>query len=119
MVSGAGTFGNKVVAPPQAEADTFSPDSYWWIFRRLMDNVKGDPINSLPGRYPVRNRRVRTAFDRLEQEFEAEVPEVMRKAIEARETDHETAAHILDEFSEQCVNKVVTAIYELWTEFDK
>ena len=26
MVSNAGTFGNKVVAPPQAEPDTFSPD---------------------------------------------------------------------------------------------
>ena len=39
-----------------------------------MDNVKGDPINSLPGHYPDRNRRVRLTFDRLEREFEAEVP---------------------------------------------
>jgi hypothetical protein len=83
-----------------------------------MDNVKGDPINSLPGRYPVRNRKVRTAFDRLEREFEAEVPDVMRRAIETRETDHEAAAHILDEFSERCVNKVVAAIDELLMEFD-
>jgi hypothetical protein len=40
----------------------------------------------------------------------------MRKAIETRETDHEAAAHILDEFSEQCVDKVVEAIRELLTE---
>jgi secernin len=105
-----------MVAPPQAEPDTFSPDSYWWLFRRLMDNVKGDPVNSLPGRYPIRNRRVRMAFDLLEQEFEAEVPDVMRRAIETRESDHEAAAHILDEFSERCVDKVVATTRELLTE---
>jgi secernin len=118
MVSKAGTFGDKVVAPPQAEPDTFSPDSYWWLFRQLMDNVKGDPIHSVPGRYPVRNRRVRAAFDQLEREFEAEVPDVMRKAIAMRETDPEAAANILDAFSERCVDRVVAAIRELLTEFD-
>lgn len=82
-----------------------------------MDNVKGDPINSLPGHYPDRNRRVRAAFDRLEREFEAEVPDVMHKAIETRETDNEAAANILDAFSEQCVDKVVAATRELLKEF--
>jgi secernin len=118
MVSSAGTCGNQVVAPPRAEPDTFSADSYWWLFRRLMDNVKGDPIHSLPGHYSVRNRRVRTSFDELEREFEAEVPNVMRKAIEAREINHEAAAHTLDEFSERCVDKVVAATRELLTEFN-
>jgi len=119
MVSNAGTFGgNQVVAPPQAEPDTFSPDSYWWLFRRLMDEVKGDPINSLPGCYPVRNHKVRTAFDQLEQEFEAEVPKVMQKAVATRETDPEAAAHVLDEFSERCVDKAVAAISELLIEFN-
>jgi secernin len=118
IVSNPGTFGDKVVPPPQAEPDSFSPDSYWWLFRRLMDNVKGDTVNSLPGHYPVRNRRVRTAFDRLESEFEAEVPDVMQKAIETRETDQEAAAQILDEFSERCVDEVVATIHKLLTEID-
>lgn len=83
-----------------------------------MDSVKGDPVNSLPGHYPVRNRKVRLAFDRLEQEFEAEVPDVMRKAMETKEVDHETAAQILDEFSERCVNKVVGTLRELQKELD-
>lgn len=83
-----------------------------------MDNVKGDPIHSLPGRYSVRNRQVRTAFDRLEREFDAELPDVMRKAIETRETDHEAAGHILDAFSERCVDKVVAAIRELLTQIN-
>jgi len=81
-----------------------------------MDSVKGDAVNSLPGRYPIRNRRVRASFDILEQEFEAEVPDVMRKAIETRETDQEAAARILDEFSERCVNRVVMSIHGLLKE---
>ena len=83
-----------------------------------MDNVKGDPVNSLPGYYPKRNRRVRTAFDMLERGFEAEVPDTMHKAIKARETNHEAAAYILDEFSERCVNKVVETIRDLLVELD-
>jgi secernin len=116
MVSRAGTgqsAGKQVVAPPEAQPDTFSPDSYWWLFRRLMDHVKGDPVNSLPGHYPRRNSRVRAAFDPLEREFEAEVPDVMRKAVKIRETDPDAAAHVLDEFSERCVNKVVAAVHAL------
>jgi hypothetical protein len=42
----------------------------------------------------------------------------MRKAIETRETDHGAAAHILDEFSERCVDKVVAAIHDLLKELD-
>jgi secernin len=118
MVSNAGTFGDKVVAPPQAEPDTFSHDSYWWLFRRLMDTAKGDPIHSVPGCYPERNPRVRAAFDPLEGVFEAELPDVIRKAVKRRETDPKAAADILDEFSERCVDKVVSAIRELMTEFD-
>jgi len=48
-VSNAGTFGRKVLAPPKAEEDKFFPDSYWWLFRRLMDKTKGNAIKSLPG----------------------------------------------------------------------
>ena len=118
IVSNAGTCGIKVMAPPQAEPDTFSPDSYWWLFRRLMDNVKGDPIHSLPEHYPVRNRKVRMVFDRLEREFEAQVSDVMRNASELRETNPEAAAYILDELSEQCVDKVIVAIRELLAEFN-
>jgi hypothetical protein len=57
-------------------------------------------------------------FDGLEREFEAELPDIMRKAVETRETDPETAARILDEFSERCVNKVVAAIHALLAELD-
>lgn len=83
-----------------------------------MDSVKGDPVDSLPGHYPIRNREVRAAFDMLEREFEVEVSDVMQKAIGMRETDHEAAAHILDAFSERCVDKVVAATRDLLKEFN-
>ena len=82
-----------------------------------MDDVKGDPIHSLPGCYSDRNRRVRTTFDRLEREFEEEVPEVVQRAIETRETNQEALAGILDEFTDQCVNQVISTISTLLKEF--
>jgi secernin len=119
IVSRAGTFGegqthvSAPTPPDQAAADEFSPDSYWWLFRRLMDAVKGGPVHSRPDAYPSRNRRVRAAFDALEQEFEAEVPEVVREAAQMREVNQVAAACILDGFSEQCVHKVMASLDEL------
>src|SRR5262249_12276702 len=80
IVSSAGTFGKRVAPPDRAREDEFSPDSYWWLFRELMDQVKGDPIRSLPAYYTSRNRMVRERFDALERTFAAEVPAVVRKA---------------------------------------
>jgi len=81
-----------------------------------MDNIKGDPIHSLPGHYPVKNHRVRIRFDELEQEFESELPTTMGRAIAARESDPQAGAHLLDEFSQRCVDKVVETIRDLLKE---
>jgi secernin len=116
-VSLAGTFGKKVVPPPDAGEDRFAPGSYWWLFRRLEDCVKGDPIRSLPGCYPMRNPQVRARFDPLEQEFEAEIPRVMEKAVTWRKSDPEAAVSLLDEFTESCVQKVILSVEDLLREF--
>lgn len=111
LVTNPGSFGKRVVAANLAVEDTFSAQSYWWLFRDLMDRVKGHPITSLPGLYPTRNQLVRAQFDALEQEFEIETPSVVRQALAA---DHpETRACILDEFTERCVHKVITMLQEL------
>jgi hypothetical protein len=110
IVLQAGTAGKQVIAPPQAMADTFAPTSYWWLFRQLMDCVKGDAIVAQPGYYPYRNQIVRARFDQLEQEFAAEVPEIWRRYVEAGD------AHILDGFTEGCVERVVMALEGLLTE---
>lgn len=118
IVSRAGSFGKHVVAPPDAEEDEFAPDSYWWLFRRLMDKVKGDPVRSLPKLYESRNRTVRTRFDALEQAFEAELPGVLQRATESKEAGEEAVARILDEFIAACVARVIVTLEELLREFD-
>jgi secernin len=111
IVSNPGTFGKRTVAADVATEDTFSARSYWWLFRELLDRVKGHPITSLPGLYPVRNQLVRAEFDTLEQEFEAEAPNVVRQALAVKHSD--IRASILDEFTQRCVHKVLVVLEEL------
>jgi secernin len=116
IVSSAGGMGKQVIPANQAGEDTFSPASYWWLFRQLNDRVKGDAIKSLPGYYPQRNRQVRARFDALEQEFSAQLPQVMARAAENRQNPLEVA-RILDQFSAACVDKVLAAIEDLLAAF--
>ena len=118
IISSVGTLGKKVTPPSRAEEDEFSPNSYWWLFRRLIDRVKGDPVKSLPNYYELRNHIVRARLDTIEKEIEAELPEVLRKAAELRNVGRGTVACLLDEFTESCVSKVVIALKELLREFE-
>lgn len=117
-ISRAGTFGKRVIPPPEAGEDEFSPDSYWWLFRRLNDKVKGDPIESLPGYYEVRNQAVRAKFDAIEKACAEELPGVLAHAVEAKDIGQEAVANVFDEFTEMCVNRVLIALEELLQEFD-
>jgi len=116
VVSRAGTFGKRVARPDRAAEDTFSPDSYWWLFRQLLDKVKGDPVSSVPGLYPSRNRIVREHFDAIEQQCAAELPGVLDRAAGANTAD--TRAEILDAFTARCVDRVMITLRELLVQFD-
>jgi hypothetical protein len=83
-----------------------------------LDKVKGDPIKSLPGYYPMRNRMVRTRFDALERKFETELPGALQKAAQMSEVGHEAVASMLDDFTAVCVRQVVNTVTELLREFD-
>jgi secernin len=52
IVSSAGRLGLGIVPPPQAGEDEFSDDSYWWLFRKLLDEAKGKTAGSRPNRFP-------------------------------------------------------------------
>lgn len=112
IVSRAGTAGKRTVAPPDAPIDTWAPDSYWWLFRELIDRVKGDAVRSLPGYYQRRNRLVRARFDPLEQAFAAETPAVLERYAATG------GAAVLDGFTARCVEQVVAALRELLAEFE-
>ncbi len=111
-LSTAGGFGKRVTPPPEATEDTYAPNSYWWRFRDLMDQTKGDPVKSLPYHYPIKHRIVRTKFNALEQDFAAHLPTVLEKANAAQQAG-EDPAPIFDTFTANCVNKVMSALQEL------
>jgi secernin len=102
--------GKQVTPANLATEDSFSPDSYWWLFRHLNDWVKGDSVNSLPGCYVDRNPQVRSRFNALEQSFSEQLPEVMKRAARIREQNPIQMAAILDEFSETCIHQVLETI---------
>ena len=112
-VSRAGTFGKRVVAPHTATEDTFSPDSYWWQFRRLLDTVKGDAVGSRPGFYAERQRVVRAKFDALEAAFADETPRVVQQAMAMREREPAAATVALDDFTAACVRTVTATLVDL------
>jgi len=113
MVSNAGLLGKQVTPAHQVGEDQFSPNSYWWLFRRLNDWVKGDAVNSLPGCYQERNPLVRARFDALEQAFAEQLPGVLQRAEAAGEHSPDERAQILDRFTEECVQQVLGAVNEL------
>jgi secernin len=119
VVSRAGTFGKRVVAPDRAREDAFSSDSYWWLFRRLMDVVKGDSLHSIPGCYRAGNQLVREQFDAIEQSFLAETPGVVQQAAAMMETDRPAAAAILDAFSARCLETTMVALKQLLAALDR
>jgi secernin len=110
VVTKAGTSGKTVVPPAQAAVDTFSPASYWWRFKCLMDQVKGGDGRSRPGHYLRKNRLVRAQFDRLEAAFAAELPDVLSEAVDQ---SGRPAGHILADFTGRCVDRVVAVLDEL------
>ncbi len=113
IVSQAGTAGKQVTAPPDAVPDSFAPVSYWWLFRELNDRVKGDAIRSIPGLYPERNRIVRAKFDALERNFAAQLAQV----LQADQAANGVSATILDDFTADCVQRVVAAVRDLLSQF--
>ena len=106
IVTTAGTYGNRVEQPSKAGRDTFSAESFWWLFRDLSDKVMANPKQ----RGPI----VRTAFDALEKEFEAGVPDVMKRAVRAENT-----AAVLDEYTAKCLEKVLREVRALRARFSR
>ncbi|MBE0432412.1 C69 family dipeptidase [candidate division WOR-3 bacterium] len=114
ILSKAGKLGKTVTAPNTVGKDDFSADSYWWLFRDLMDKVKGDPVKSLPGYYATRNPQVRKAFDAMEMKWEKEVATLEAQVVKLKKGGKkEEAGKMLDEFTARCVTDVLKTIDQL------
>jgi len=112
IVSTAGTAGRHIVPPREAVLDQFSDQSYWWLMRDLCDKSSAGVKD--------RTAEIRAVFDPLEEEFAAQVPTVMRKAVALRKAgDARGAVHLLDEFTAACVDKVLAETNALRRRFDE
>jgi secernin len=111
VMSAAGTLGKRVAPPVEVAEDQYASGSFWWLFRKLMDCVKGDALQSLPGLYPVRNQLVRERFGALEAEFEVSLPGAIQRACAAKRGSIDAA--VLDEFMADCVARVVSEVQDL------
>lgn len=112
IVGATGPRGKTVEPPESVMPDSTSPDSYWWVFRDLCDEVRIA--------YEERNPMVREAFDPLEKEFADGLPALLEKANALRaEGDQQAAAALLDEYTAACVEKSVSRARELLDRFAK
>jgi len=106
ILSTAGTAGRAVVAPEKASRDGFAENSFWWLFRDLCDRINADEASRLPA--------ARAAFDALEKDFAAGVPETVDRAAALLRAGHPgAAAAVLDAYSASCVGRVLEKVREL------
>lgn len=111
----AGSAGRRVRRPEDAPDDTFAEGSYWWLFRRLLDRVKGDERG---GSFTERQPIVRAAFDELERRWAAELPGVAGEALRRRR-DHGDAAmaETLASFTDGCAHEAARTAAGLIAKF--
>ena len=110
IVTKAGTYGTHDERPDKTGRDTFSPKSYWWLFRDLSDKVRADRGTRAP--------MVRKAFDALEKEFEADLGDLVKKAVQLRKDGQAArAARILDDYTAACVKRALVKVNELRRQF--
>ena len=91
--------------PEGAVADTYSTDSYWWAFHRLLETVAGDDLGSA---YLERQPTVRQRFDPLQQRWSDEV--------NIRATD--ASAQDWLELTTRCTNEALQVARELLANFN-
>jgi secernin len=116
VLAQAGRQGKTVTRPDRAKPDTFSKDSYWWLFRELLDQVKGDETGS---RFRTRQPIVRQTFDRLEREWQDRARKTEQLAITERNAGRSAqAARRLDNLTDACVETALDAVAKLKKSMD-
>lgn len=98
IVSAAGTAGKTVTPAPEVEKDRFSGESYWWLFRNLMDKRRN-------------KSKVRESFAGLQKKWEDEIEDVEARAVELKKSGRkQECSQILDDFTSRCVDEVLAIL---------
>ena len=109
VLTAAGSCGKTVTPPSQVERDEFSAKSYWWMFRDLLDKIKGDETGT---EFNKRQPIVRTAFNQLEQKWMSQARDVEQQSIVQDSTSP------LEDFTRKCVDEAVTMVNRLRKSID-
>jgi secernin len=115
LLSKAGTAGKTVTPPPEAREDQFQDGSYWWLFRDLLDRIKGDEHGR---QFRGRQRIARETFDEIERRWETRVAEAEAEAVMLRkEGQVEQAAERLATLTAACVKEGAAAAEQVNAHF--
>lgn len=108
FVKDPGAAGKKIMAPNEAIKDEYSPNSYWWEFKKLLDLTKGDEIGST---WNVRHPVVRKASDAVEADFAERLLAVEKEAANLiQKGDTEKAWQFLSSFTEKCFEQSLETV---------
>ena len=115
LLSRAGTAGKTVTPPPEATEDRFKKGSYWWLFRELLDRIKGDEYGR---RFRGRQRIARETFDEIESHWETRVAEAEAEAVMLRKQGAvEKAAQRLASLTAACIKEGAAAVEKVNAHF--
>jgi len=111
VLTRAGRQGKTVTRPDRAKRDTFSKKSYWWLFRDLLDRIKGDDTGT---HFRKRQPMVRNAFDQLERQW-LERSATLEQNVIADRKSRKTgdASKRLDDFTDSCVGEALATVKKL------
>ena len=111
ILTRAGRQGKTVTRPDRAKRDTFSKKSYWWLFRDLLDRIKGDDTGT---HFRKRQPMVRNAFDQLERQW-LERSATLEQNVIADRKSRKTgdASKRLDDFTDSCVGEALATVKKL------
>lgn len=111
LLSNSGTVKEKSADPSRSAKDQASDDSYWWRYRNLLDQLKGDEIGTLFNR----NKNItRGSFDRLEQKWSEQIRNIEKNAASLNKAGKRNEAiALVSAFSSNCLDEAIKTIEEV------
>ena len=111
LLSNAGTVRVKSVNPTKSAQDQSTEDSYWWKFRDLLDELKGNENGTL---YSKNKEIARKVFGPLEQKWLTLIRDIEEEAaILHKAGKRKEAISLVTSFSNECLKEAVEAIEEV------
>jgi secernin len=111
LLSNAGTVRVKTVNPTLSAHDQSTENSYWWKFRDLLDELKGNENGTL---FSKNKEIARKVFDPLEQKWLTLIRDIEEEAALLNKTGkRKEAIGLVTAFTNECLKEALEAIEEV------